>query len=158
MTRGYRASLAALGLLVSASVAQLHAQAGPFDAPTGPDVRIPITLVLAGNGAQPTLLRRPGGEARNVVLLDSMQVTAQQLSDAVFQLLILEAQDPAGQRRAPNAAQRVRTDVPHPIYPWAEDAVRRLRDSPGRAIPGVTGGREQRTIQIWMRPLRGAPR
>jgi hypothetical protein len=126
--------------------------------PAGRTPGVPITLVLTGNGAQPTLLRRPGGEARNVVLLDSTQVTAQQLSDAVFQLLILEAQDPAGQRRAPNAAVRVRTDVPHPVYPWADEAIQRLRASAPQSIPGVTAGGERRSIQIWMRPLRGVAR
>ncbi len=153
-----RALFGALALIACASASRLTAQTSPFGPPSGPDARIPITLVLTGNGAQPTLLRRPGGEARNVVLLDSTQVNAQQISDAVFQLLILEAQDPAGQRRALNAAVRVRTDMPHPVYPWAEDAIRRLRASSRQAIPGVTTGREQRTLQIWMRPLRGVAR
>lgn len=148
----------AFALIACASASRLTAQTGPFDPPSGPDARVPITLVLTGSGAQPTLLRRPRGEARNVILLDSMRLSSQQLSDAVFQLLVLEAQDPAGQRRAPNAAVRARTDVAHPVYPWAEDAIRRLRASARQSIPGVTNGREQRTIQIWMRPLRGVAR
>lgn len=158
MSPGIRAFVFALALAACASAPRLSAQAGPFDPPSGPDNRIPVTLVLAGTGGQPALLRRPGGEARNVVLLDSSQVNAQQLSDAVFQLLILEAQDPAGERREPNAAQRVRTDVPHPVYPWADEAIRRLRLSSPQSIPGVTAGGRQRTLQVWMRPLRGRAR
>lgn len=148
----------ALAAAASAFSAQLRAQDGPFVPPGGPDARIAITVVLTGTGGQPALLRRPGGEARNVILLDSMQVNAQQLSDAVFQLLILEAQDRAGQGRAPNAAQRVRSDVPHRVYPWAEEAVRRLHGSPRQSIPGVTAGRQHRTLRIWVRPLRGIAR
>jgi hypothetical protein len=153
-----RISVLALALAACAFVPRLAAQTGPFDPPRGSDDRIVVTLVLVGGGNEPTLLRRPGGQARNVILLDSVRVNAQQLSDAVFQLLILEAQDPAGQRRAPNSAHRVRTDVPHPVYPWAEEALQRLRASSGQSIPGVTTGRQQRTIQIWLRPLRGVAR
>ena len=157
-TLRFRVLALALATAVCAFVPQLRAQEGPFVPPGEADARIAITLVLTGTGGQPTLLRRPGGEARNVILLDSTQVNAQQLSDAVFQLLILEAQDPAGQGRAPNAAQRVRSDVPHPVYPWAGEAVQRLRNAARQSIPGVTAGRQHRTLQIWVRPLRGIAR
>ena len=134
------------------------AQASPLTPPTTPDGRIPITLVLTGGGAEPTVLRRAGDEPRNVILLDSTTVDEQQLSDAVFQFLILEAQDPRGQGRAANAAQRVTLDQPHPVYPWAAEALQRLRGAPGRPVAGLRAGARHRNLQIWANPLRGRPR
>jgi hypothetical protein len=152
-----RVVILALTTTLCASVSsELRAQNGPFERVDG--TRIAVTLVLTATGEAPVLLRRPGGEAHNVILIDSTTVDAQQLSDAVFQLLVLEAQDPRGERRAHNAASRVRADVPHPAYPWAEAAIRRLRTSEPQAIPGVTRGRGQRVLQIWMPPLRGVTR
>ena len=152
-----RGVILALAMTLCASVSsELTAQNGPFDRVD--ETRIPVTFVLTATGEAPVLLRRPGGEAHNVILLDSKTVDAQQLSDAVFQLLVLEAQDPRGERRAYNAASRVRANIPHPVYPWAEEAIRRLRASAPQAIPGVTRGRGQRVLQIWMPPLRGMTR
>lgn len=152
-----RVVILALATTLCASVSsELRAQNGPFERVDA--TRIPVTVVLTATGEAPVLLRRPGGEAHNVILLDSTTVDAQQLSDAVFQLLVLEAQDPGGERRAHNAASRVRADLPHPAYPWAEEAIRRLRTSDPQAIPGVTRGRGQRVLQIWMPPLRGVTR
>jgi hypothetical protein len=144
--------------LICASVPYTATAQAPFERPADPRDRIQVTLVFTASGQPPMLLRRPGDDARNVVLLDSAHLDAQQLSDAVFQLLVLEAQDPGGQRRAPNTAQRVRADVPHPVYPWAEEAIRRLRAEPARSVPGVTGDRRARTLHLWMRPLRGITR
>ena len=83
---------------------------------------------------------------------------AQQLSDAVFHLLILEAQDPQGRRRSNNAAQRTRVDQPHPVYSWADEALARLRSAPRRPLEAGPAGQRYRTIQIWARPLRGMRR
>jgi hypothetical protein len=141
-----------------ATAPRLSAQASPLTPPTGPDGRIPITLVLTSGGAAPTVLRRAADESPNVVLLDSATVDAQQLSDAVFHLLILEAQDPQGQRRSNNAAQRVRVDQPHPVYSWADEALARLRSAPRRPLEVGRAGQRYRTIQIWARPLRGMRR
>lgn len=151
-------ALFALVLGAWASAPHLSAQASPLTPPTGPDGRIPITLVLTSGGAAPTVLRRAADESPNVILLDSATVDAQQLSDAVFHLLILEAQDPQGQRRSNNAAQRVRTDQPHPVYSWADEALVRLRSAPRRPLEVGPAGRRYRTIQIWARPLRGMRR
>jgi hypothetical protein len=148
----------ALVLSAWAPATRLSAQASPFTPPTGPDGRVPITLVLTGGGAAPTVLRRPVDQSRNVILLDSSTVDAQQLSDAVFHLLILEAQDPQGQRRSNNAAQRVRVNQPHPVYSWAEEALARLRSAPHRPLEVGPAGQRYRTIQIWARPLRGMRR
>lgn len=149
---------AALALAVVGAPAALAAQVSPLTPPDAPDGRIAITLVLTDHGAASTLLRRAGNEDRNVILLDSATVDVHQLSDAVFQLLILEAQDPRGQRRADNAAQRVRTSAPHPGYPWAAEALQRLRAADPRPIGGVGAGRQSRAMQIWMPPLRGMAR
>ena len=93
-----------------------------------------------------------------MILLDSATVDALQLSDAVFHLLILEAQDPQGQRRSDNAAQRVRVNQPHRVYLWAEEALARLRSAPCRPLEAGRAGERYRTIQIWARPLRGVRR
>ena len=152
-------SAIAVALVVSAFVApHLAAQASPLTPPTAPDGRIPITLVLTSGAAEPTVLRRAMGESPNVILLDSATVDAQQLSDAVFHLLILEAQDPQGRRRSNNAAQRVRVDQPHPVYSWANEALERLRSAPRRPMQGLRVGQRYRTIQVWARPLRGMRR
>ena len=151
----------ASALLVSAWATAPHAaaQASAFTSPAAPDGRIPITLVLTSGAAEPTVLRRAiVDESPNVILLDSATVDAQQLSDAVFHLLILEAQDPQGRRRSNNAAQRVRVDQPHPVYSWANEALERLRSAPRRPMQGLRAGQRYRTIQVWARPLRGMPR
>ncbi|HEX6042823.1 hypothetical protein [Longimicrobium sp.] len=145
-------------LVMGSAPTSLPAQVSPLTPPQTPESRVAITLVLTDHGAGPTLLRRTGNEDRNVILLDSATVDAQQLSDAVFQLLILEAQDPQGQRRGNNAAQRVRISEPHPVYWWAAEALQRLRASDPLRIRGVGGGRESRTLRIWMPPLRGLSR
>jgi hypothetical protein len=148
----------AFALVWSATAPDLTAQGDAFTPPTGPGGRIRITLVLTGGGAAPTLLRRAADESPNVILLDSATVDAQQLSDAVFHLLILEAEDPQGQRRSNNAAQRVRVNQPHPVYSWADEALVRLRSAPRRPLEAGRAGQRYRTIQIWARPLRGLRR
>jgi len=158
LTRRTLALAFALVLGALATAPHLAAQASAFTPPTAPDGRIPVTLVLTGGGAAPTVLRRPADESRNVILLDSATVDAQQLSDAVFQLLILEAQDPQGQHRSNNAAQRVRINQPHPVYSWAGEALARLRNAPRLPLEVGRAGQRYRTIQIWARPLRGMRR
>jgi hypothetical protein len=148
----------AFALVMSAAVPHLSAQADVFTPPTGPDGRIPITLVLTSGGAAPTVLRRAAAESPNVILVDSATVDAQQLSDAVFHLLILEAQDPQGRRRSNNAAQRVRATQPHPVYSWADEALVRLQSAPPRPLAVGPAAQRYRTVQIWARPLRGMRR
>ena len=158
-TRRTLALAFALVLSAWATAPHLAAQASAFTPPTGPDGRVPITLVLTSGEGAPTVLRRAADVSRNVILLDSATADAQQLSDAVFHLLILEAQDPQGQRRNNNAAQRARVAQPHPVYSWADEALARLRSAPRRPLEGVgRGGQRYRTIQIWARPLRGMRR
>lgn len=148
----------ALALVMSATSVHLTAQADAFTPPPGPDGMILITLVLTSDGAPPTVLRRAAAESRNVILLDSATVDAQQLSDAVFHLLILEMQDPQGRHRSDNTAQRVRLNQPHPVYSWADEALARLRHAPRHPVQARTDNQRYRTIQIWMRPLRAVRR
>lgn len=158
MNLPHRTLAIAFALVMSAAVPHLSAQANAFTPPTGPDGRIPITVVLTGGGTAPIVLRRTAAESPNVILVDSATVDAQQLSDAVFHLLILEAQDPQGRRRSNNAAQRVRADQPHPVYPWADEALVRLRSAPRRPLQAGPAGQQYRTIQLWARPVRGMRR
>jgi hypothetical protein len=160
MNLAHRTFALAFALVSSAWLTAPHAaaQASPFTPRSAPDGRIPITLVLTRGGTAATVLRRASDEAPNVILLDSATVDAQLLSDAVFHFLILEAQDPQGQRRSNQAAQRVRVDQPHPVYSWADEALERLRSAPRRPLEVGRAGQRYRTIQIWARPLRGMRR
>lgn len=148
----------ALALSAWGAAPQLAAQANPLTPPSSPDGRVPIMLVLTENGGAPALLRRAGNGPRNVILLDSTTVDAQQLSDAVFHLLILEAQDPRGERRSDQAAQRVQVSEPHPAYPWASEALDRLRSAARQPVRGVSADRQHRVVQIWATPLRAPAR
>jgi hypothetical protein len=160
MNHACRTLALAFALLVSAWATAPHAdaQASAFAPPAAPDGRIPITLVLTSGGGAPTVLRRAADESANVILLDSATMDAQQLSDAVFNLLIMEAQDPQGRRRSNHAAQRIRLDQPHPVYSWANEALTRLRSAPPRPVEALRAGQRYRIIQVWARPLRGMRR
>lgn len=134
-----------------AAAPSLTAQRTPFAAPESADRRVPITLVLVNNGAPPTLLRRSSMEPRNVILLDAATADVQRLSDAVFSLLIMEIDDPEGRTRADNAAQRIRISPSRPpVYPWAGEALLRLKSEPRQAIGGFGN---HHALQIWLAPL-----
>jgi hypothetical protein len=142
--------------LTASGASRLAAQASPFASTSSSDDRVQITIVLTDRADEPMLMRRAGAGPRNVILLNAGAADPQQLSDAVFQLLVLEAQDPRGERRADDAAQRVRTSAPHPVYPWAAEAVERLRTASRQQLRGVEHGRQHRTLQLWVPRLRGA--
>jgi uncharacterized SAM-binding protein YcdF (DUF218 family) len=92
----------------------VSAQSTP-GAPAFPgDNLVPITIVLVDNGSPTGLLRRSGVQPQNVILLDSANVSAQGLSNAVFSLLLMEAVDATGQRRGNNELQRADLSAPHP--------------------------------------------
>ena len=74
MNRPRRPLALAFALVMSATAPHLSAQADAFMPPTGPDGRIPITLLLTSGGAAPTVLRRAAAESPNVILLDSATV------------------------------------------------------------------------------------
>lgn len=145
-------ALTAALLLQVATAHELAAQ-NHSSAPTQPDDSlIAITLVLTNHGSAPMLGRRANLEPRNVILLDSTNVDIQLLSDAVFTLLVMEAVDQQGSRRANNAVHRASLSQNHPVYPWADEALRRLRGASIVVIRGVGRGR---AIEISVSRLRG---
>jgi hypothetical protein len=151
MNRPLAATLAAAILLLLTATG-LGAQDHPFHARTGED-RFPITVVLVANAPAPLLMRRATLEPRNVVLLDSARAGPGELSDAIFALLALEANDSEGQERNDNLVHTARLSSPRPVYPWAAEALARLRRAERRRIAGVgdTG-----TIEVWVDLLRVA--
>lgn len=153
-----RIHLALACLLATAGLPTLSAQESPFVSRGAADDRVHITIVLTDREAPTTLLRRAGPGERNIILMHADSVDAQRLSDAVFQLLILEAQDPEGQGRADNQAQRMRIGTSRPAYPWAAEAVERLRTAARRQLRAVAGGRRHRALEVWMPRLRPATR
>lgn len=140
----------ALVAAILSSAAPVAAQRDPFVAPDPPGTRIPITLVLSERQSAPVALRRPGARHSNVLLLDSTTISPRILSDAVFGLLVAEAQDPNEEARSENAASRLRPDIPHRVYPWAAEAMTRLRLAAPQPVRGI-GNR--RALQIWMNPV-----
>jgi hypothetical protein len=129
------------------------AQRNPFTAPAGDEQAIAVTVLLRPVQPGPMILRRNSARMRNVLLV-SPSIDARHLSNAIIGLLIAEAQDPDGRRRSDRAAQRVTLDRQAPEYPWAQEAIDRLKASPERVHPGL--GRA-RSIRIWVAPLRRVP-
>lgn len=128
------------------------AQGDPFSRPEGVEHRIQITLMLSASG-QPAMILRRRSEPQNVILLDA-NATEQQLSDAVFTLLAMEARDPNGRDRSDGVAQSVQLDPHAPVYPWSGAAIMRLRAAEKRQVPGMG---ERRSVDIWVRPVRPHP-
>jgi hypothetical protein len=125
-------------------------QRDPFTAPAGDELVVPITVLLRPVQPGPLILRRNSAGMRNVLIVNS-SIDAKHLSEAIIGLLVAEAQDPGGSRRSDGVAQRVRLDRQTPEYPWAREAIERLKKSPERVHPGL--GRA-RAIRIWVAPLR----
>ena len=146
---------AALLAMMTAGAGRMAAQGAPQAASGPPSGQVPVTLILVSNGASPGVLRRSGSGPRNVILLDSASVDIQQLSDAVFGLLVMEARDSAGSKRSDSEVARFRLDKPHPVYAWAAATLDQLRTAPKGAIPGVGQGR---WLEIHVTPLRGHSR
>jgi hypothetical protein len=152
--------LAALLACAAAFPAAAQAQTPPaaqaqapdaFMPPRAADGRIPITVVITTDGGPPTYFRRASEEPRNVVLIDSATADASQLSGVVFSLLGAEAADTAGATRDDRLAARIRTSTPVPVFPWAEEAIRRARASALQQAHGLPRGR---AVQLWLPPLR----
>lgn len=133
---------------------QAAAQASPFVSSGNEGSRVPVVLVLVPGNAPPSLLRRPDGPDGNVVLLPDESLTPQVLSEAVLSVLIADARDPGGHQRSDRTAQRIRFNQEVRVYPWAEEAIDRLRKSAVRPIRGV--GRRH-TLELWLPPLRLFP-
>lgn len=139
-------------LLMCSTARSLTGQSAPFEPPASAETAVPIMVVLVDNGSRPGLIRRTTGDPRNFVLLDAATADVQVLSDAVFSMLIMEAVDGEGRRRNDAEIQRASLSASRPVYAWAEEALRRLREAPSEPVRGV--GRH-RALTIWMPPLRG---
>ena len=145
-----------LGAVVLAAVAggeKASAQDDPFSRPEGAEQRTQVALMLSAIG-RPAMILRRRSEPQNVILLDA-NATEQQLSDAVFTLLAMEARDPNGRDRSDGVAQSVQMDPHAPVYPWSGAAIMRLRAAEKRQVPGMG---ERRSVDIWVRPVRPHPR
>jgi hypothetical protein len=129
---------------------ELTAQPSPFVRPDPAAGRVQITLVLNSRGGRTAFFRRSQGEHSNVVLVDSATATAQQLSNAVFGLLVAEAQDPDGHGRSENMAHETRLNVQRPAYSWAVDALALLTAERPQPVRGMG---MRRAIRIWLPPL-----
>jgi len=137
--------------LVFGTIFDVSAQENPFARPEAQARRVQFTLVSAGKGMPPSIFRRATAEPRNVIMLDPATADVQQLSDAVYSLLMLEVQDPAGGTRADNLVRRVRLPARAPVYPWATEALARLKNAQERPVAGL--GR-RRTLDLWVAPQR----
>lgn len=129
---------------------ELSAQQSPFVRPDAPADRVQITLVLSSRGGRTAFFRRTQGEHSNVVMVDSATATPQQLSDAVFGLLVAEAQDTGGHVRSDNMARQTRLNVQRPAYGWAVDALALLVAERPQPVRGMG---MRRAIRIWLPPL-----
>ncbi len=137
-------------VMLSIFCTEAASQRDPFTAPAGDERVVPVTVLLRPVHPDPMILRRNSAGMRNVLIVNS-SIDPKHLSNAIIGLLIAEAQDPDGRRRSDRAAQRVTLDRQAPEYPWAQEAIDRLKASPERVHPGL--GRA-RSIRIWVAPLR----
>lgn len=69
-------------------------------------------------------------------------------------MLISEARDPDGHQRSDRTAQRIRFGQEVRVFPWAAEAIDRLRNSAARPIRGI--GRRH-TLDLWLPPIRLFP-
>ncbi|HEV3052264.1 MAG TPA: hypothetical protein VGX50_18280, partial [Longimicrobium sp.] len=145
--------LGALALAAVAAGERASAQGDPFSRPEGVEQRTQVTLMLSPSG-RPAMILRRRSEPQNVILLDA-NATEQQLSDAVFTLLAMEARDPNGRDRSDGLAQSVQMDPHAPVYPWSGAAIMRLHAAEKRPVPGMG---ERRSVDIWVQPVRPHPR
>jgi len=153
--KGIAAVVCLVFALVVGTIFDASAQENPFARPEAQARRIQFTLVSAGKGMPPSIFRRATAEPRNVIMLDPAVADVQQLSDAVYSLLMLEAQDPTGGTRADNLVRRVRLPASAPVYPWAAEALARLKGAQERPVAGL--GR-RRTLDLWVAPQRSQAR
>ncbi len=149
MKNWMRIVLGAVALATVAGGERASAQDDPFSRPEGVEQRVQITLMSSGSG-RPAMILRRRSEPQNVILLDA-NATEQQLSDAVFMLLAMEARDPNGRDRSDGLAQSVQLDPHAPVYPWSAAAIMRLRAAEQRQVPGMG---DRRSVDIWVRPVR----
>lgn len=143
-----------------------------------PPQRVPVTIVLADQLAQPdapfVLHRRPTLAPQDVIVVRS-EATVNQLSDAIRALII--ARQAGGDTARVAGKMRVRphtsgaaagTDstglrgrrpdsarLPRAPFPWAERVLRDLRRAEKREVAGI--GAVQ-AVEIWLPPQTRRPR
>lgn len=118
-----------------------------------PAVReLDIMVTVSTHAGPPLILRRVADAPRNVVLVNPAHTTAQQLSDAIRALLLLEATDPEGSSRNDRAARSPAFTTEVPRYPWAEAMLERLRH--GARLPRTeAGGSWSEGVRLPIPPL-----
>lgn len=144
----FRTLIYSVLLVLCVSSTGVRAQTEPFTPPSRSDGHVHVTLTVARPGTPTMLLRRSGSGPRNVILLDPANLTPESLSNAVAGLLIAEAMDPEGRQRSDRTAQRTALSRPAPVFPWAQEAVRRFR------VLADSRGATRRSLQIWVAPMR----
>jgi hypothetical protein len=113
--------------------------------------KLPVTIVLAEGDGPPVIFRR-ATEPLNVIIINR-STNAEQLSGAIFSLLVTEARDPSGQERADNAALRMNMPRSTPQYGDAALAISRLHGARVRRVGSLGDG--LRAIEVWVAPRRG---
>lgn len=151
-----RILLAAAALAVGSGTAGgARAQASPFTPPAAAEHRVPVTLVLVDGGLPTSFFRRSSADARNVILVNAATADERELSLAVFTLLNTDARDSTGVERSDNLLGRVRPNPDIPVYPWAAEALQRLKAADRQHIHGLPEGR---TLPVWLPPAHLVPR
>jgi hypothetical protein len=142
---GYAAAtlLLILGTATGATAQSGRAGAGA----SSPAAELDIAVTVSDHEGPPLILRRTSDAPRNVVLVNPSTADAQQLSDAIRALLLLEAADPAGTRRSDRAAASPRFTASVPRFPWAEAMLVRLRAS-ARAPRAENGGPWSESVRL----------
>ncbi len=123
-----------LPLFILAGVGSLTAQAPA-------DTRVPVTIVLAPDmgygGANAVILRRPGGDPVDVILLRTETISPEELTEAVLGLLSIRGSEgdvPTGEPRV--LLVRAVHGAGAPI-PWTPKVISDLRAARPREIRGV---------------------
>ena len=141
-------------LCLSVIVTTLSMSVSPAVAQGAPKAtRIPATVAVAAeqvSGKPYRLLRRAGEESRDVIFL-SPTATADDLSDAIGDLLaIRRVQGDTARSTGLVRVRHAQTARPHPRrYPWAARVFADVRTATPENIPGV--GRF-RALTIWLPP------
>jgi hypothetical protein len=117
------------------------AAAGSLPAQARTDTRVPVTIVLAPDmgygGANAVILRRPGGDPVDVILLRNETVTPEELTEAVLGLLSVRGSEgdvPTGEPRVLRVRAVHGGDAP---IPWTPNVIRDLRVARPREIRGA---------------------
>lgn len=148
MKKMRNAALLLLPLLITATMAFTQ-QGGSQKRP-----RVPVTVVLVdrtpGVGASSVVLRRVHTAPHDVILLHADSASAQQLSNAVLDLLTIRSV--GGDTASKDVVVRV-TSKSLPAggvrkqLPWAQRVINDLRNADRRAVTGVG---EVQAVQIWL--------